>query len=138
MTQLLAVFSYSCLNIYNSPYTNVRFLPVTATYVLLQDMEKLCDRLLEVCNKGVEPSKNHSMDKLCRGLVRLTSTRYIIRACVCACICMYVYVCMYVCMYVSMYMYVCMYVCMYVRMYVCMYVYMYVSMYMYVCMYVCM
>ena len=26
-----AVFSYSCLNIYNSTYTNVRFLPVTIT-----------------------------------------------------------------------------------------------------------
>ena len=24
-----AVFSYSCLNLYTSPYTNVRFLPVT-------------------------------------------------------------------------------------------------------------
>ena len=30
--QLLAVFSYSCLNIYNSPYANVCFLPVTTTY----------------------------------------------------------------------------------------------------------
>ena len=28
----LAVFSYSCLNIYNSPYANVRFLPVSTTY----------------------------------------------------------------------------------------------------------
>ena len=26
--------SYSCLNLYNSPYANVRFLPVTATCVL--------------------------------------------------------------------------------------------------------
>ena len=40
-------------------------------------MEKLCDRLLEMCNKSVEPSKNHSMDKLCRGLVRLTSMRLV-------------------------------------------------------------
>ena len=30
--QLLAVFSYSCLNLYNSTYANVRFLPVPATY----------------------------------------------------------------------------------------------------------
>ena len=29
--QLLAVFSYSCLNLYNSPYANVRFLPVSTT-----------------------------------------------------------------------------------------------------------
>ena len=33
--QLLAVFSYSCLNIYNSPYANVRFLPVTTTHVCI-------------------------------------------------------------------------------------------------------
>ena len=26
-------FSYSCLNLYTFPYTNVRFLPVTTTYV---------------------------------------------------------------------------------------------------------
>ena len=31
--QLLAVFSYSGLNLYNSTYANVRFLPVTATYI---------------------------------------------------------------------------------------------------------
>ena len=33
VSQLLAVFSYTCLNLYNSSYTNVHFLPVTATYV---------------------------------------------------------------------------------------------------------
>ena len=33
--QLLAVFSYSCLNIYNSTYTNVRFLPVTDTCAII-------------------------------------------------------------------------------------------------------
>ena len=32
--QLLAVCSYSCLNLYNFPYTNVRFLPVTPTYII--------------------------------------------------------------------------------------------------------
>jgi len=42
-----------------------------------KDMEKLCDRLLEVCNKNAEPSKNHSMDKICRGLIRLTNLRYL-------------------------------------------------------------
>ena len=26
------VFSYSCLNLYNSTYANVRFLPVSTTY----------------------------------------------------------------------------------------------------------
>ena len=38
--QLLAVFSYSCLNLYNSTYANVRFLPVTAThnYNYLQEL----------------------------------------------------------------------------------------------------
>ena len=43
-----------------------------------QDMVKLSDKLLEVCNKQVEAAKNHSMDKLCRGLTRLTNSRLVI------------------------------------------------------------
>ena len=38
---------------------------------------KLSDKLLEVCNKQVDPAKNHSMDKLCRGLTRLTNSRLV-------------------------------------------------------------
>ena len=40
-------------------------------------MVKLSDKLLEVCNKHVDPGKNHSMDKLCRGLTRLTNSRLV-------------------------------------------------------------
>lgn len=40
-------------------------------------MVKLTDKLLEVCNKSAEPSKNYSMDKICRGLIRLTNSRYV-------------------------------------------------------------
>lgn len=39
-------------------------------------MVKLGDRLLEVCNKQTE-AKTYTMDKLCRGLARLTSSRYV-------------------------------------------------------------
>ena len=48
-----------------------KLLPVYA----LQDMVKLSDKLLDVCNKHVEVAKSYSMDKLCRGLTRLTSSR---------------------------------------------------------------
>ena len=37
-------------------------------------MSKLSDKLLEVCNKHVEPGKN-TMDKMCRSLPRLISSR---------------------------------------------------------------
>ena len=40
-------------------------------------MVKLSDKLLEVCNKPAEPSKNYSMDKICRGLIRLTNNQYV-------------------------------------------------------------
>ena len=40
-------------------------------------MVKLTDKLLEVCNKPAEPSKNYSMDKICRGLIRLTNSQYV-------------------------------------------------------------
>lgn len=40
-------------------------------------MVKLTDKLLEVCNKAAEPSKNYSMDKVCRGLIRLTKSKYV-------------------------------------------------------------
>lgn len=42
-----------------------------------QDMVKLTDKLLEVSNKSAEPSKNYSMDKICRGLIRLTNSRHV-------------------------------------------------------------
>ena len=32
--QLLAVFSYCCLDLYTFPYTNVHFLPATVKYIL--------------------------------------------------------------------------------------------------------
>jgi len=41
-------------------------------------MVKLSDKLLEVCNKHVEVAKGYSMDKLCRGLTRLTSSRFVL------------------------------------------------------------
>ena len=52
---------------------------------------KLSDKLLEVCNKHVDPGKNHSMDKLCRGLTRLTNSRL---ACV-FCFCNFIETCLY-------------------------------------------
>lgn len=44
-----------------------------------QDMVKLTDKLLEVCNKPAEPSKSYSMDKICRGLIRLTNSQWVFR-----------------------------------------------------------
>ncbi len=38
-----------------------------------KDMMRLSDRLLEVCNKMVEPMKSHTMDRICRGMARLTN-----------------------------------------------------------------
>ena len=47
--QLLAVFSYSCLNLYNFPYTNVRFLPVTATHVYMVSIRITCMCIIYTC-----------------------------------------------------------------------------------------
>eukprot|EP00731_Ephydatia_muelleri_P024256 Em0016g527a len=40
---------------------------------LIENMVRLCDRLLEVCNKPVDSGKTYQMDKISRGLIRLTS-----------------------------------------------------------------
>ena len=40
-------------------------------------MVRLTDKLLEVCNKPAESGKTYSMDKICRGLTRLTTAEYV-------------------------------------------------------------
>ena len=43
---------------------------------LIEDMMRLCEKLLEVCSKPVEAvGKPTTMDKVCRGLARLTSDK---------------------------------------------------------------
>ena len=47
---------------------------------LFQDVVKLTDKLLEVCNKKVEAQRLPAlltMDKVCRSLGRLTNAKYI-------------------------------------------------------------
>jgi serine/threonine-protein kinase ATR len=43
---------------------------------LIDDAVKLTDKLLDVCNKPAEPSKNYTMDKICHSLMRLTTNPY--------------------------------------------------------------
>ena len=44
---------------------------------------RLTDKLLEVCNKPAESGKTYSMDKICRGLTRLTTAEYVTLLVVC-------------------------------------------------------
>jgi serine/threonine-protein kinase ATR len=46
---------------------------ITGMDKLITDMVRLTDKLLEVCNKPAESGKTYSMDKICRGLTRLTT-----------------------------------------------------------------
>ena len=46
------------------------------TKCYFQDAVKLTDKLLDVCNKPAEPSKNYTMDKICHSLMRLTTNPY--------------------------------------------------------------
>ena len=50
---------YSCLNIYNSPYTNVRFLPVTTTFWLavLYNYTQATPSLLELHGGHSQPPR---------------------------------------------------------------------------------